>query len=220
MPPNADDLAFIAHMTRLQSPPHTPEIQLWLADDLDHVWEAAQQRSGSTNEPIPFWAFAWPGGLAVARYLLDHSSTVSGKRVLDIATGSGLCAIAAHLAGAESAFAADIDPLCGAAVALNAKENEVDVAYIANDLLSGEPPVVDLIIAGDIGYEQALAQRMLAWLERAHRCGVEVLIGDPGRRYFPREAMCLLALFDIETTLELESNTQARAGVYTFPKSP
>lgn len=217
MPPASDDLAFVARVTRLQTPPCTPEIQLCLAGDFDNVWHAAQQRSGRANEPIPFWAFAWAGGLAVARYLLDHPEAVAGKRVLDIATGSGLCAIAAKLAGAASVCAADIDPLCGAAVALNAAANQVDVSFVEWDLLAGAPPDVDLIVAGDIGYEASLARSMLDWLAGAHRNGAGVLIGDPDRRYFPSEEMRVLARFDIETTRELESSTHKRTGVYTFP---
>ena len=217
MPPSADDLEFIAGVTRLRSPKTVPEIALHLADDLDVIWTDAQQRSGCVDEPIPFWAFAWAGGLAVSRYLLDHPGAVSGKRVLDIGTGSGLCAIAAKLAGAASVCAADIDPLCGAAVRLNATANDVEVRFVERDLLAEALPEVDLIVAGDIGYEASLARSMLDRLAVAHRNGAGVLIGDPERRYFPHGEMRLLACFEIETTLELENSTRKRTGVYTFP---
>jgi predicted nicotinamide N-methyase len=209
---------FVSNLTRLQTPPHTPELHLHLSDDLEQIWSAVQRRSGRPDEPIPFWAFAWAGGLAVARYLLDHRDLVAGKRVLDVATGSGLCAIAARMAGAASVCAADIDPLCGVAVAMNAAANGVDVAFIAGDLLASPPPEVDLIVAGDIGYERVLAGVMIDWLGIAHRNKTMVLIGDPERRYFPRKEVLQVAHYDIETTLELESSARKQTGVYTFPE--
>jgi predicted nicotinamide N-methyase len=166
--------------------------------------------------PPPFWAFAWIGGLALARYLLDHPGEVAGKRVLDFATGSGLCAIAAMKAGAAYALAADVDAFCEAAVALNARTNGVRVAFTDRDLLDADPPETDLILAGDICYEGPLAARALAWLQAAHRRGTRVLIGDPGRTYFPREALIRLAEYEVPTTRELEDTEVKWAGVFTF----
>src|SRR6478736_4309467 len=133
---NAADRAFILAMTRLQSPAHAPELQLYLADEIAPMWEAVQTRLGSIDAPLPFWAFAWAGGLAIARHLLDHPELAVGKRVLDIATGSGLCAIAACKAGAESVMAADIDSLSVVAVNLNAAMNDVSLTLYRGDLLA------------------------------------------------------------------------------------
>lgn len=211
------DEGFVRMQTRLQTPPQLPEMRLWLADDLDLIWRAVERRNGRVGEPIPFWAFAWAGGSAVARHVLDHPEIVAGKRLLDIATGSGLCAITASLAGAETVSAVDIDPLCRAAVALNAAANGVEIGFTLGDLLDSPPPDVDVITAGDIGYERDFAERLLAWLGAAHRQGVTVLIGDPGRRYFPRDDMLLLTRYEIATTRALESSAQKVTGVYTFP---
>jgi predicted nicotinamide N-methyase len=211
------DRAFILAATRLQSPPHLPEIQLHLADEIKPIWEAVQIRLGDFDATLPFWAFAWAGGLAIARYLLDHPGVAAGKRVVDIATGSGLCAIAACKAGAASVMAADIDPLSLVAVELNAGVNRANLTVCDDDLLATSPPDVDLILAGDIGYERQLAEPMLAWLNFAHMRGIDVLIGDPERTYFPSTTMKLLAVDLVTTTRELESGESKRVGIYTFP---
>ncbi len=164
----------------------------------------------------PFWAFAWAGGQALARYLLDHPEEVAGRRVLDFATGSGIVAIATLMAGAAEVLAADVDPFCAAAVALNAEANGVTIAFTGHDLLPGDPPEVDVICAGDICYAWPLADRVRRWLETAHRRGTRVLIGDPGRAYLPREGLKSLAAYEIETTLELEDREVRRTGVFTF----
>src|SRR3954471_4872092 len=214
---NAADGAFVLTMTRLQSPAYVPELQLYLADEIMPIWEAVQTRLGSDDAPLPFWAFAWAGGLAIARYLLDYPELAVAKRVLDIAAGSGLCAIAACKAGAASVTAADIDPLSRIAVSLNAGMNNVDVILLDSDLLADPPPDVDLILAGDIGYEQQFSERMISWLEAAHRRGIEVLIGDPERAYFPGARMKLVAVDQVTTSRELESEETKRVGIYTFP---
>jgi predicted nicotinamide N-methyase len=216
--PIADPRGFILANTRLQTPPHTPELSLYLADEVTPIWRLTEDELGKLGLPPPFWAFAWAGGQAVARYLLDHPGEAAGKRVLDFATGSGLVAIAAMLAGARQTLGADIDPFCAAAVALNARANGVAVAFTGRDLLDAPPPVADLITAGDICYEQPLAERVLAWLKAAHVGGTRVLIGDPGRSYFPRQGLVKLAEYQVETTGELEDFAVKRTGVYTFPR--
>src|SRR5579859_7579498 len=154
-----DRHAFILRNTRPQRPPHTPELLLYLADEITPLWHMTEEELGEQGVPPPFWAFAWAGGQALGRFLLDHSEEVAGKRVVDFAAGSGLCAIAAMRAGAAHALAADIDPFCAAAVALNARANDVTVAFTGRDLLDADPPDTDVILAGDIFYEQPLAAR-------------------------------------------------------------
>ena len=211
-----DARAFILTHTRLQRPPHTPEIELYLATEIEPIWrstEAALQQSGV--EP-PFWAFAWAGGQALARYLIDHPAEAAGRRVVDFATGSGLVAIAAMKAGAASVVGADIDPFCAAAVALNAAANGVAVEFTGEDLLLTDPPAVDLICAGDISYEWPLANRAWSWLRLAHARGIRVLVGDPGRAYLPREGLDLLDAYEVTTTRELEDQEVRKTGVFTF----
>ena len=159
----------------------------------------------------------WAGGQALARYVLDHPNQVAGRSVLDFASGSGLCAIAALRAGAETALAADIDPFCGAALGLNGAVNGVEAQFTDHNLLETEPPLVDVILAGDICYEKPLAEQVLAWLQTAHDRGTRVLIGDPGRSYFPRQGLERLADYQVATTRELEDQEVKRTGVWTFP---
>jgi predicted nicotinamide N-methyase len=212
-----DRRAFILANTRLQSPPHTPELRLHLADEITPIWRMTEEELGEIGLPPPFWAFAWAGGQALARYLLDHPDEAVGRTTVDFASGSGLVAIAAMKAGAASVLAADIDGFCGAAVALNAEANGVAVDFTDQDLLDAPPPAAGLITAGDICYEKPLAARVLAWLGAAHASGTRVLIGDPGRTYFPKEGLVQLAEYRVETTRELEDMTVKRTGVWTFP---
>ena len=211
-----DRRAFILEHTRLQRPPHAPEIQLHLASEIEPIWRMTEEALQQTGLEPPFWAFAWAGGQALARYLLDHPEESRGKRVLDFAAGSGLVAIAALEAGAAAALAADIDPFCEAAAALNAEANGVSLAFTSEDLLQREPPDADLICAGDICYQWPLADHVRVWLEAAHRRGTRVLIGDPGRAYLPREGLLQLAAYEIQTTRELEDREVRRTGVFTF----
>ncbi len=213
----ADRRGFIRANTRVQHPPHTPEIQLWLADEITPIWRLTEEELGEMGLPPPFWAFAWAGGQALARYLLDHPQEAAGKAVVDFASGSGLVAIAAMMAGAKSALAADIDVFCGAAAEANAATNGVTITFTDRNLLDAEPPAADLITAGDICYEKPLAERVLAWLARAKANGSRVLIGDPGRTYFPKEGLVKLAEYQVETTRELEDMTVKRTSVWTFP---
>ena len=214
--PIIDRAAFIRHNTRLQRPPHTPEIALWLADEITPIWRMTEEELGAMGLPPPFWAFAWAGGQALARYVLDNPGIVAGRHVLDFATGSGLVAIAAMKAGAASVLAADIDPFCADAVAINAQENRVAVAFTGRDLLEAPAPKVDVILAGDICYEQPLSGRVQAWLRAAVADGAEVLIGDPGRTYLPKGDLVLIAEYQVETTRELEDHAVKRTGVYRF----
>jgi predicted nicotinamide N-methyase len=207
---------FIRRHTRLQRPPHAAEIELHLADEITPIWRMTETELESLGLPPPFWAFAWAGGQALARWLLDNPTEVAGKRVLDFATGSGLVAIAAMKAGAASVLAADIDVFCAAAVALNAETNGVEVAFTSADLLETPPPEVDVICAGDVCYEKPMAERVLAWLALARANGARVLIGDPGRSYFPRKGLTRLADYSIATTRELEDLEVKRTGVWAL----
>jgi predicted nicotinamide N-methyase len=209
--------AFILANTRLQPPPHTPELRLHLADEVTPIWRLTEEELGELGLPPPFWAFAWAGGQALARYLLDRPAAVAGQRVIDFATGSGLAAIAAMRAGAAEVLAADIDPFCAAAVALNAEANAVAVAFTSANLLDAAPPAADLILAADICYEQPLAERVMAWLAGARAAGTRVLIGDPGRSYFPKSGLIHLAEYRVPTTRELEDAEIKRTSVWALP---
>ena len=185
---------FIVANTRLQRPPHVAEIQLHLADEITPIWKLTEEALEEIGLPPPFWAFAWAGGQALARYLIDHPETVSGQRVIDFAAGSGMVGIAAMKAGARDVLCADIDAYCEAAVSLNAAINGVTCGFTGEDLLDAPAPAgAEVILAGDICYEKPLAERVLAWLAAARSRGATVLIGDPGRSYFPRSGLTKLA---------------------------
>jgi len=212
-----DPEAFIRENTALQPVPHAPEIRLYVADEITPIWKMTEQALGAMGISPPFWAFAWAGGQALARYVLDHPEEVRGKTVLDFAAGSGLVAIAAMKAGAAHATACDIDPVCRAAIAVNTEANGVVVDATIEDLLDRPPPAVDVILAGDICYERTVTGRVMAWLEAARAAGVRVLIGDPGRTYFPKSGLEKLAQYEVRTTRELEDFEIKRTGVWTFP---
>ena len=212
-----DRRAFIVENTRLQAPPHAPELRLHLADEITPIWRMTEEALEEMGLPPPFWAFAWAGGQALARYILDNPATVAGKQVVDFAAGSGIVAIAAMKAGAASALAADIDSFCEAAVALNAAANNVEVAFTDVNLLDSAPPAADLILAGDICYEKPLAARVIDWLTAARAQGSTVLIGDPGRTYFPREGLIKLAEYQVPTTRELEDMEVKKTAVWSLP---
>ncbi|MGR4862227.1 class I SAM-dependent methyltransferase [Caulobacter sp. LARHSG274] len=208
--------AFILENTRLQAPPHTPELRLHLADEITPIWTLTEEALAEIGLPPPFWAFAWAGGQALARYILDHPEIVAGKRVIDFASGSGLVAIAAMKAGAASVLAADIDVFCEAAIGLNAAANGVEVAFTEVDLLDAPPPTTDLLLAGDICYERPMAEAVMAWLALGRAAGAEVLIGDPGRTYFPKDGLDKLAEYQVPTTRELEDMAVKRTSVWTL----
>jgi predicted nicotinamide N-methyase len=214
--------AFILENTRLQAPPHTPELRLHLADEVTPIWKLTEEALAEIGLPPPFWAFAWAGGQALARYVLDNPETVAGKRVIDFASGSGLVAIAAMRAGAASVLAADIDLFCEAAIGVNAEVNGVTVAFTGVNLLDAPPPVAppfgaDLLLAGDICYERPMAEAVMAWLAQGRAAGATVLIGDPGRAYFPKHGLVKLAEYQVPTTRELEDVAVKRTSVWTLP---
>lgn len=213
----ADPAAFILANTRQQAVPHTPEISLWLADEVTPIWRMTEEELGEIGLPPPFWAFAWSGGQGLSRWLLDNPSEVRGKTVIDFATGSGLVGIAAMKAGAASVLGADIDPFCEAAVRLNAQANSVTLSFTDQDLLDAPPPPVDVICAGDVCYEKPMTERVLAWLAEARTNGTRVLIGDPHRTYFPREGLEFLAEYQVQTTRELEDFAIKRSSVWALP---
>jgi len=209
---------FILEHTRLQRPPHTPELQLHLADEVTPIWRLTEEALSEIGLPPPFWAFAWAGGQALARYLLDNPEVVTGKAVVDFASGSGLVAIAAMRAGAGRVLAADIDVFCGAALDLNAAANGVAADFTGDDLLDAPAPAwAEVILAGDICYEKPLAERVMAWLGAARAAGATVLIGDPGRSYFPRSGLVKLAEYQVPTTRELEDMEVKKTSVWTLP---
>ncbi|MBL8772476.1 MAG: methyltransferase [Phenylobacterium sp.] len=213
-----DRRQFILDNTRPQRPPHTPELQLHLADEITPIWRMTEEALAEIGLPPPFWAFAWAGGQALARYVLDNPGVVAGRGVIDFASGSGIVGIAAARAGAARVLAADIDAFCGAALALNAEANGVACAFTDADLLDASPPAwAEVILAGDICYEKPLAERVMAWLGEARAAGAEVLIGDPGRSYFPREGLVRLAQYEVPTTRELEDMEVKKTAVWTLP---
>ncbi|MDO8380791.1 methyltransferase [Phenylobacterium sp.] len=209
--------AFILKNTRLQTPPHTPELELYLADEITPIWKMTEEALAEIGLPPPFWAFAWAGGQALARYILDHPQIVAGKRAVDFASGSGIVGIAAMRAGAAHVLAADIDGFCGAALALNAQANGVAVDFTDANLLEAPALAADVILAGDICYEKPMAEAVMAWLTAARARGTTVLIGDPGRSYFPRSGLTKLAEYQVATTRELEDQEVKKTCVWTLP---
>jgi predicted nicotinamide N-methyase len=207
--------SLVARHTRLRPLEDVPTIRLYLADDVGPVWRATEEALGVPTGPIPFWAFAWAGGIAIAKYLLEHPEEVTGRAVLDLATGSGLCGIAAMQAGAASVTAVDVDPFAEAAAAANARANGVRLRIIRGDLFDDEPPDVDVLLAGDTWYESPLADRVLPWLQRAAEKGTRVLVGDPGRRYLPATGLVPLAAYEVHTTTQLEDRDIVTARVFT-----
>jgi predicted nicotinamide N-methyase len=210
----ADRRAFIVAHTRLQPPPHAPELRLHLADDETPLWRLGENELAELGLAAPFWAFAWAGGQGLARYLLDHRRAARGLSVVDFAAGSGIAAVAAMKAGAAGALAADIDGFCATAIALNAEANGVTVEFTDRDLLAAPPPAAELILAGDVCYEAPLAARVLDWLAAARAQGSRVLIGDPGRPYFPRSGLAQLAEYQVPVTRALEDMEIRRTGVW------
>jgi predicted nicotinamide N-methyase len=215
--PRSHRRAFVARHTRLREVDGVRGVRLHLADDVETLWPATEAALGIDGAPIPFWAFAWAGGLALARYVLEVPQAVADRRVLDFATGSGLVAIAAARAGAAEVLAADIDPFAEVAVALNARANGVHVGYTGHDLLDGPPPDVDVLLAADTWYEGPLAERVLPWLRAAAARGTAVLVGDPGRRYLPDPAaagLTELARYEVRTTTVLEDHETVTSRVF------
>jgi predicted nicotinamide N-methyase len=221
-------LEIIEAATRLAPVPLVPQIRLHLAAEPIGVWEHTERVMGDTEQPPPFWAFAWPGGQALARYLLDHPRTVRGLRVLDLASGSGLVAIAAARAGAAEVTANDVDPLAVAAIGLNAVANGVTVAGRCGDLLGGGDdhwPAADVVLVADACYEKELAIRVMAAAEHACGHGARVLLADPGRAYLPRSRLTALASYDVPGVGILEDADSKRTTIWapswqTIPAPP
>ncbi|MFO1173213.1 MAG: 50S ribosomal protein L11 methyltransferase [Hyphomicrobiaceae bacterium] len=209
-----DRASFIRTNTKLLTPPLVPEVTLHLAEESLPIWQKTEEQLGEEGLPPPFWAFAWAGGQALARFVLDHPELVKGKRVIDLAAGSGLVAIAAMKAGAASVLAAEIDAFAVEAIRINAAENAVAVEAAERDLLAEGVPAAGIILVGDLFYEKPLAERALAWLRRCRDAGLDVLIGDPGRSYLPREALTEIGAYQVPVTRELEDAEIKRTAVW------
>jgi predicted nicotinamide N-methyase len=188
--------------------PFVPEITVRTASDPYEVWEA------TGREPPPFWAFPWAGGQGLARYVLDQPSVVRGKRVVDVASGSGLVAIAAALAGASEVTATDIDPCALAAIGLNAAANGVAVRVLPLDLTAAAPPAADVVLVADIFYERDVAPRALEFARGTRAAGADVLIADPGRAFVPAAELVAVGQYDVPVIKTLEDAERRRVIVY------
>jgi predicted nicotinamide N-methyase len=200
--------------TRPVRPSLVPEVTLQVAADIVALWEAIEQQSGTAPTEPPFWAAAWPGGQALARYVLDVPETVAGRSVLDLGSGSGMVAVAAGLAGARHVVASEIDPFGHAAIAVNAEVNGIAPVTVVGDVLGEEPPAVDVVLAGDVCYDRVMSERVLPWLVAARARGAEVYLGDPGRPYVPTDRLVSLATFDVPDT---EGPQVRRTTVWKLP---
>jgi len=213
---DADEL--IREFTRARPAPFVPEVQLALADELVPLWQATEWRAAAPQPP-PFWAFAWPGSMAIARYVFDHADVVVGRRVLDYGAGSGLAAIAAARCGATESIASDVDPSASAATAHNARLNGVILTIVtANAAALGIG--ADVILAGDVCYEREPAEATLSWLRSQASRGVEVLLADPGRHYAPQHGLELLATYEVPVLRDLESRDVVRTRLSRVLTSP
>jgi len=216
-PPSAPQI--IQAGTTLRRIPLVPEIRLYQASEPIAAWQHTERATGRTGLDPPFWAFAWAGGQALARYLLDHPEAVAGRQVIDVASGSGLVAIAAALAGAAAVTAYDIDPLAAAAITLNAAANGVAIQAVCADVLTQAAPpapATDLVLVADAFYEQDLAGQVLAFLDRCHARGAAVLAGDFGRRYLPQARLVPLTSYDVPGLAALEDRDVKRTTVWTL----
>jgi predicted nicotinamide N-methyase len=199
-----DPAVFVRRNTAITVPPLVPEIRLYLATEVTPIWLATEETLARSGLPPPFWAFAWAGGQALARYLLDHPDEVAGRSVLDFGAGSGLIAIAAAKAGATSVLAAEIDNFAAAAIAANAALNDVEIAVQTADLLATVKSGWDVVIAGDVCYERPMADQVTGWLRRMAANGALVLLGDPRRAYLPGEGLVERARYVVPTSREVE----------------
>lgn len=205
---------FVRDHTDLLAPPLIPEIRLHTASELTPIWEATEADLAEMGLPPPFWAFAWAGGQALARYILDNPDIVAGKRVLDFAAGGGLSAIAAARAGAANVTANEIDPYAGAAIALNAAENGVAIEVVIEDIVGSAVQDWDIVLAGDICYEKSMAARIFAWLREIAGTERLVLMGDPNRTYLPKSGLVQVARYTVETTRAIEDTDVRNAIVW------
>lgn len=210
---------FIDGNTAIIAPPHVPELRLHLADDAHELWHRTEDELAAIGLPPPFWAFAWAGGQALARYVLDHPDAVAGRRVIDFATGSGLVAIAAARAGAATVAAVDVDPFCRAAVALNASLNGVAVDSWPLNIV-GTQIDADVLLAGDVFYDREMAEAIIPWFDAQAARGIPVFVGDPNRAYCPRERLEHLAVYEVPVTRVLEDAEVKRTNVWAWQTSP
>ena len=206
-----DHATFIHQHTELLAVPLVPEIRLHLAHEAVPIWQKTEEELGKLGLPPPFWAFAWAGGQALARYVLDHPQIVTGKTVLDLASGSGLVGIAAMKAGARSVLAADIDAFALAAIAINAAANGCHLTTTGEDLLNVARQDFEVILVGDLFYEQTTAARCLAFLESSRG---EILIGDPGRSYLPKQRLQEVATYAVPVSRDLEDSEIKKTSVW------
>jgi predicted nicotinamide N-methyase len=204
--------SFVATHTVLDRAPLVPEITLHLASEITPIWQATEVWLAERNVEPPFWAFAWPGGQALARHVLDHPSCVAGRRVLDFAAGGGIAAIACALAGAATVEAAEIDNMARAAIMLNAATNRVAVTLPDSDIV-GADCRWDLILCGDVCYEAPMTAHILPWL-RGMAGHAEVWLADPGRAYLPHDGLTAFACYRVPTSLELEDRTERQVTLY------
>jgi predicted nicotinamide N-methyase len=214
-----DKKRFILENTSVQTPPHVPEVRLHLADEAHDLWHRTEDELAQTGLPPPFWAFAWAGGQGLARHVLDSPALVRGKRVIDFASGSGLVGIAAKLAGAASVTCNDIDPFASEAASLNMAINGVLLTTDPADM-TGSDVRADVLLAGDVFYDRALAEKLTPWFDKLAGLGVTVLIGDPGRAYLPKSRLEALAEYQVPVTRALEDAEVKRAIVWRFCAEP
>lgn len=212
--PVKDPAAFIRANTLLHEPPLVPELKLYLASEIVPIWQMTEEELEQSGLPPPFWAFAWAGGQALSRYILDHPEVVRGKRVLDFGSGSGLIAIAAMKAGAASVVAADIDPFAVASIRLNAEVNGVSVVVADDNLVGAANGGWDVILIGDMCYERPLAESIEIWVRSLVAEGAEALIGDPGRTYLPKSGLEKIISYAVKTTRELEDTDVRNTSVW------
>ncbi len=205
---------FITRHTQLDSPPGCPEVRLHLATEITPLWVATEDFLTENNIPPPYWAFAWVGGQALTRYILDNPDLVAGKRVLDFAAGSGMTAIAAAMRGAARVEAAEIDPLAISSIHLNAAANGVAVHLAEGNVLERQDCPWDVVLAGDVCYERPMADAVWTWVRRCAAAGADVLMADPGRAYLPKTGLMKMAQYTIPTSLELEDRTSRTPVVY------
>lgn len=210
----SDPDSFVRDNTALEHPPLVPELKLHLASEVVPLWQSTEAELAESGLPPPFWAFAWAGGQALARYLLDHPETVAGRRVLDFAAGSGIQGIAALKAGAKRVEASEIDRFAAAALRLNAAANAVELEILESNVVGNEGADWEVVLAGDVCYERPMAESVIAWLRRLATGGATVLMGDPGRTYLPKEGLEKIVSYGVKTSRELEDTDLRHAVVW------